>query len=104
MFRNWMRLTNDAVLLGFETQHVIGLRLVKLSRGGPAAESEALRIGHGKNHRFSGSRDDPRSRWLSWEDNTPLSNTCAGEPTPLVEVLATETNTLAADHHYKLFK
>jgi len=44
MFRNWMRLTNDAVLLGFETQHVIGLRLVKLSRGGPAAESEALRM------------------------------------------------------------
>ena len=44
MFRNWMRLTNDAVLLGFETQRVIGLRLVKLSRGGPAAEAEALRM------------------------------------------------------------
>jgi hypothetical protein len=44
MFRTWMRLTNDAVLLGFETQRVIGLRLVKLSRGGPAAESEALRM------------------------------------------------------------
>ena len=44
MFRNWMRLTNDAVLLGFETQRVIGLRLVKLSRGGPAAESEALHM------------------------------------------------------------
>jgi hypothetical protein len=44
MFRNWMRLTNDAVLLGFETQRVIGLRLVKLSRGGRAAESEALRM------------------------------------------------------------
>jgi len=44
MFRNWMPLTNDAVLLRFETQHVIGLRLVKLSRGGPAAESEALRM------------------------------------------------------------
>jgi hypothetical protein len=44
MFRNWMRLTNDAVLLGFETRRVIGLRLVKLSRGGRAAESEALRM------------------------------------------------------------
>jgi len=39
-----MRLTNDAVLLGFETQRVIGLRLVKLSRGGLAAELEALRM------------------------------------------------------------
>jgi len=44
MFRNWMRLTNDAVMLGFETQRVIGLRLVRLSRGGPAAQSEALRM------------------------------------------------------------
>jgi hypothetical protein len=44
MFRNWTRLTNDAVLLGFETQRVIGLRLVKLARGGRAAESEALRM------------------------------------------------------------
>jgi hypothetical protein len=32
------------VLLGFETQRVIGLRFVKLSRGGPAAQSEALRM------------------------------------------------------------
>lgn len=44
MFRTWMRLANDAVLLGFETQRVIGLRLMKLSRGGPAAQSEALRM------------------------------------------------------------
>ena len=44
MFRNWMRLTNEVVMLGFETQRVIGLRLVRLSRGGPAAESEALRM------------------------------------------------------------
>jgi hypothetical protein len=46
----------------------------------------------------------PGSRWLSWEGNTPLSNACAGEQTPLVEVLATEKNTLTADHHYELFK
>src|SRR5262245_62995298 len=44
MFRNWMRMTNDAVMLGFETQRVIGLRLLKLSRGGRAAEVEALRM------------------------------------------------------------
>jgi hypothetical protein len=80
MFRNWMRLTNE-VTLGFETQRVIGLRLVRLSRGGPAAESEALRMVPEKNHCFSGSRDDPGSRWL------------------IVEVLATETNTLTALIH-----
>ena len=44
MFRNWMRLTNDAVMLGLETQSVMGLRLMKLSRGGRAAETEALRM------------------------------------------------------------
>lgn len=26
MFRNWMRLANDAVMLGLETQRVMGLR------------------------------------------------------------------------------
>jgi hypothetical protein len=44
MFGNWMRMTNDAVMLGFEMQRVIGLRLLKLSRGGRAAEVEALRM------------------------------------------------------------
>ena len=44
MFGNWMRMTNDAVMLGFELQRVIGLRLLKLSRGGRAAEVEALRM------------------------------------------------------------
>ena len=44
MFRSWMRLTNDAVMLGLETQSVMGLRLMKLSRGGRAAETEALRM------------------------------------------------------------
>jgi hypothetical protein len=46
MFRNWMRLTNEAVLLGFETQRVIGLRLVKLSRGGRAAVIEGGALRH----------------------------------------------------------
>ena len=44
MFKTWMRLTSDAVMLGWETQRVMGLRLLKLSRGGRAAETEALRM------------------------------------------------------------
>ena len=44
MFKNWMRLSRDAVLLGLETQRVMGLRLMKLSRGGRAAEAEAVRM------------------------------------------------------------
>jgi hypothetical protein len=39
-----MRLTHDAVMLGLEAQRVIGLRLIKLSGGGPAAQAEALRM------------------------------------------------------------
>ena len=39
-----MRVTSDAVMLGLEMQRVIGLRLMKLSRGGRAAEAEALRM------------------------------------------------------------
>ena len=39
-----MRLTYDAVMLGLEAQRVIGLRLIKLSGGGPAAQAEALRM------------------------------------------------------------
>jgi hypothetical protein len=44
MFKNWMQLTHDAMLLGLESQHVMGLRLMKLSRGGQAAQAEALRM------------------------------------------------------------
>jgi hypothetical protein len=44
MFRNWFQLSVNAALLGLETQRVIGLRLVRLSAGGPAARSEALRM------------------------------------------------------------
>jgi hypothetical protein len=44
MFRNWMQLTHDAVLLGLESQRVMGLRLMKLSRGGRPAHVEALRM------------------------------------------------------------
>jgi hypothetical protein len=44
MFRNWMQFTHDAVLLGLESQRVMGLRLMKLSRGGRPAHAEALRM------------------------------------------------------------
>jgi hypothetical protein len=44
MSKNWMRLTHDAVMLGMEAQRVIGLRLIKLSGGGPAAQAEAWRM------------------------------------------------------------
>jgi hypothetical protein len=42
MLRTWMRLAFDAALLGVETQRVIGMRLMKLSAGGPAAQAEAM--------------------------------------------------------------
>ena len=41
MFKTWFGLARDAVLLGFETQRVIGLRLAKMAEGGPAAQVEA---------------------------------------------------------------
>ena len=44
MFKSWCGLTLDAVLLGFETQRVIGLRLAKIAAGGPAAQVEAHRM------------------------------------------------------------
>jgi hypothetical protein len=44
MFKNWMRMMNDAVMLGFETHRVVGLRLMKLSRGGSEGGAEALRM------------------------------------------------------------
>jgi hypothetical protein len=44
MFRNWMQLTHDAMLLGLESQRVMALRLMKLSRGGRAAHTETLRM------------------------------------------------------------
>jgi hypothetical protein len=44
MFGNWMRLNFDSALLGIETQRVIGLRLMTLAAGGPAAQAEALRM------------------------------------------------------------
>ena len=44
MFNQWLRLTMDATMLGFETQRVVSLRLAHLAAGGAAAEAEAQRM------------------------------------------------------------
>ncbi|WP_019904195.1 hypothetical protein [Methylobacterium sp. 77] len=44
MFGAWWKLGMDATLLAMESQQVIGLRLAKLSLGGPAAQAEAQRM------------------------------------------------------------
>ncbi len=44
MFAAWMKLSVDAARLYQETQQVIGLRLIKLTLGGPASRLEAHRM------------------------------------------------------------
>lgn len=44
MFRTWIGLSLDALQLQVEAQRVIGLRLIKLAQGGPAAHIEAHRM------------------------------------------------------------
>jgi hypothetical protein len=44
LFKNWMKITGDAAMLGIETQQVMHLRMMKLFAGGPQAQSEALRM------------------------------------------------------------
>jgi hypothetical protein len=46
MYRKWVKLALDTSLLAFECQLVIGLRLMKLTLGGPAA-SRARSKSHG---------------------------------------------------------
>ena len=43
MFKTWFDFARDAVLLGFETQRVIGLRLAKMAEGDlTAAEQQVI--------------------------------------------------------------
>jgi hypothetical protein len=42
--RQWWKLSTDLALAGFEAQHVIALRLMKLAAGGPDADREACRM------------------------------------------------------------
>ena len=41
MFSHWMKMSSDLMQAGFEAQHVIALRLVRLAQGGRAAETES---------------------------------------------------------------
>jgi hypothetical protein len=44
LFKNWIKITGDAAMLGIETQQVMHLRMMKLFASGPKAQSEALRM------------------------------------------------------------
>ena len=44
MFLNWMKFSLDAARLGYEVQTVMALRMMKLARGGLAAEAEMQRM------------------------------------------------------------
>ena len=89
MFRNWMPMTSDAVMLALESQNVIGLRLMKLSRGGRAAEAEAMRMVAEKSGAIAEAGMTLAAR-LAGVGNPALSNACASEQAALVEALATE--------------
>jgi hypothetical protein len=41
---NWMKLAMDSWSLGMEASTVVGMRMLKLSQGGPAAAAEAERM------------------------------------------------------------
>ncbi|GBU17756.1 MULTISPECIES: hypothetical protein [Methylobacterium] len=44
LYGNWWKLGFDATMLALESQQVIGLRMLKLSTGGAAAQAEAMRM------------------------------------------------------------
>lgn len=44
MFGPWLNLSRDIMHANLEAQHVIALRLLKLARGGTAADTEARRM------------------------------------------------------------
>jgi hypothetical protein len=44
MIKAWMKFSLDAARLGYEVQTVMALRMLKLARGGQAAECEAQRM------------------------------------------------------------
>ena len=44
MRNNWWKLSTDLAFASLQAQHVIGLRLAKLSKGGPAAQRESRRM------------------------------------------------------------
>ena len=44
MFSTWIKFSLDAARLGYEVQTVMTLRMLKLARGGRAAEAEMQRM------------------------------------------------------------
>jgi hypothetical protein len=44
MISNWMKISLGAARLGYEVQTVMTLRMLKIARGGKAAETEARRM------------------------------------------------------------
>ena len=44
MMNPWLRMSLDAAMLAFESQNVIGLRLMRLAGGGALATAEAERM------------------------------------------------------------
>ena len=44
MFSTWMKFSLDAARLGYEVQTVMTLRMLKIARGGQAAEAETQRM------------------------------------------------------------
>ena len=44
MFSNWMKFSLNAARLGYKAQTVMTLRMLKLARGGKAADKEAQRM------------------------------------------------------------
>jgi hypothetical protein len=87
MSRNWMRLTHDAVMLGLEAQRVIGLRLIKLSGGGPAAQAEAFRMVSEKTAALAEAGLTLARGGSAGSVNTTLSNACQIEQAALIEVI-----------------
>ena len=87
MFRKWMQLTHDAVMLGLESQRVMGLRLMKLSRGGRAAQAEALRMFSEKTSALAEAGTTLATRRLSGDRHPTLPNACQVEQAALVKVI-----------------
>jgi hypothetical protein len=44
LLKTWLALTADGARLAFETQQVIGLRLMRIAAGGAAAQAEMTRM------------------------------------------------------------
>ena len=72
MFKTWFGLTLDAVLLGFETQRVMGLRLAKIAAGDRGAGRGAAHA-HGENGGSGRSGDDTGDRRLAAEGRSAVT-------------------------------